>query len=434
MSFNAETIYQAIWDADQQQNGVPALLKSEASSRKDNSRGYVIVNEAENFTKDTKVLEEVIIPAEKKLTYNLCENLFNNYVLKSSRTEDTETESPEETLEINAFIRAIQDTAPMKIAREYLDPDQDDTAWFNSIREKWFTAFSLSSAKNRSGFEHIFVGENSGKPNNLGGYHFWYKYYIDDGAGQVSRKDVIDYLGAKYGTEEQNEVGRSVAEIVTLGYKWDPNDTEGDSSDDLTKRRGGFWVGCSPEGLIALGMARFKDAASGSQKAVINSAEYDIRLFTELDRRKESDRDKVDKYINTFYPIFKGKVGAPMESPDEAPEETSSADVKIIAALINPSGVDTGKENVTVINFGDRSVDITGWTISDKNGNFFKLDKDTLSAGEFYTATLPGTGKNPAQLGNKGGEITLKDGSDQVVDEVSYSRAQASKQGFTTLF
>lgn len=77
-----------------------------------------------------------------------------------------------------------------------------------------------------------------------------------------------------------------------------------------------------------------------------------------------------------------------------------------------------------------------GWTIVDKNGNFFEVDggKDTLGAGEVYTLTLPGTGKRPAQLGNKGGSITLKDGSGEVVSEVIFTRAQASKQGFTVLF
>uniref|UniRef100_A0A7S4USH3 EndoU domain-containing protein n=1 Tax=Ditylum brightwellii TaxID=49249 RepID=A0A7S4USH3_9STRA len=308
--FDSKTIYQAIWNADQQQNGVPAILQSDAdvsTSLKDNSRGYVIVNEAEDFTKDTKVLSEVLIPETKKKTYDLCENLFNNYVLKSSRSEDTETETPEETVEINTFITAIIDTEPMRIAREYLAPDQSsDEEWFTTIREMWFTTFAIPSAKNRSGFEHVFVGEDTGK---LGGYHFWYKYYLDDGAGKIDGKDAMDYFGAKYGrSAAENEEGRSVPEVITLAHVWDAYGTPDDEGDDLNKRIGGFWVGCSPEGLIALGMARFKDEKSGSTRAVINNAEYELKLFSDVDRRKASNEDKVAKHINTFYPIFKGRV------------------------------------------------------------------------------------------------------------------------------
>ena len=187
--------------------------------------------------------------------------------------------------EIDTFIEAIYDTQPMKIAREYLDPIQSDEDWKNSIKEKWFTAFGRND---RSGFENVFVGENSGSPNNIGGYHFWYKYYIDDnGQGNIDGKDTIDYLGAKYGSRNnrgrKNMEGRKIPEVVTLKFKWTPEDEATKEKFDLEKPVGGFWVGCSPEGLIALGMARFKEATKGVTDIVINNVEYELKLDTNID-------------------------------------------------------------------------------------------------------------------------------------------------------
>ncbi len=175
------TIYQKIWTADQSENGVPAILPGDVSTPRD--KGYVIVDESTPFNEDTRVLPEVFIPDEKKRTYELCEKLYNNYNIRPSIRE---TETAEEREEIDEFINAIKDTAPMKIARQFIDPNLTDQEWFDSIKSKWFTMFRNDD---RSGFEHVFVGEKSSRGNKLGGYHFWHKYYLDDGAGKVDGND-----------------------------------------------------------------------------------------------------------------------------------------------------------------------------------------------------------------------------------------------------
>ena len=430
MSGRDSSIYQEIWTADQKENGVPAILPStDTTSRRDS--GYAIVNEPEKFDKDTRIVEEVYIPDNKKRTYDLCEKLFDNYNI---RPDIAETETNEEVEEMNDFINAIKDTAPMRVAREYIDSNLSDQEWFDYIKSVWFTMFRTYD---RSGFEHVFVGEKSSRGRKVGGYHFWYKYYIDDGRGEVNGKDTINYSGAKYG--QSNGEGRKITDIVTLSYDWEAIDAKNNSSDDLFKKIGGFWVGCSPEGLMALGLARF---SKGAPTTVINGVEYDVKLF----------KDDNGKYINTFYPVFKRIVSrAPPEPPkpepdpdvvtprpDPDPEDPggvvisigSSGDVRIIAALVNPEGHDVGKETVTLINISNRDIDLSGWKIVDKNNNSFTLSA-TLAAGETRAITLP---EKSAQLSNKGGEIILEDSSGKVIDEVSFTRRQAQQKGVTILF
>eukprot|EP00957_Ditylum_brightwellii_P075251 5718453-Ditylum_brightwellii.AAC.1 len=60
--------------------------------------------------------------------------------------------------------------------------------------------------------------------------------------------------------------GKKLPDTATITFKWDAFETETDTRDNLNKPRGGFWVGLSPEGLIALGMTCFKDAIEGETK------------------------------------------------------------------------------------------------------------------------------------------------------------------------
>jgi len=417
-----ENVYQQIWDADQNGNGIPAILSADTVTPRD--KGYVIVNETPNFNPDTKVFPEVVIPENKLSTYTKFKDLINNYFIDEDKKEDAFNET--EKNEINTFIEAIYDTQPMKIAREYLDPSQSDEDWKNSIKEKWFTAFG---SNDRSGFEHVLVGENSGSLNNIGGYHFWYKYYIDDnGQGNIDGKDTIDYLGAAYDWGRKNTEGRKVPEVVTLKFKWTPEDEATKEKFDLEKPVGGFWVGCSPEGLIALGMARFKEATKGVTVIVINDVEYDLKLSTDIDRSNGRNRGRTDdKFISTFYPIFNRII------------EPSAGSVVIVAALVNPGPdlKDEGNERVTLKNLSPITVDIRNWKIVDKNGGEFELSTTGLTkieAGQEQIITLSGKGGKPAQLGNsKGGKIILKDGNGDVIDEVSYTRGQA-KEGIEVKF
>ena len=71
------------------------------------------------------------------------------------------------------------------------------------------------------------------------------------------------------------------------------------------------------------------------------------------------------------------------------------------------------------------SVDLTGWSIVDKNNKADVLGGVLLPAGESRRVVLSGAG---AQLGNKGGTITLKDSAGGQVHAVSYSKEDANQE------
>lgn len=111
---------------------------------------------------------------------------------------------------------------------------------------------------------------------------------------------------------------------------------------------------------------------------------------------------------------------------DEVP---TSADLRIIAALVNPTGTDAGQETVTLINASPGPLEMTGWEIRDRQNGAHRLES-TLAAGECSRVTL-----NPSvRLGNSGDDIVLVDPQGREVQRVSYTAADAGREGATLVF
>lgn len=111
------------------------------------------------------------------------------------------------------------------------------------------------------------------------------------------------------------------------------------------------------------------------------------------------------------------------------PDVVSTATLRIVAALVNPSGDEVGHETVTLLNPTPDPIDLAGWKLVDR------LDKrDALSgvirAGETLRWKLSGQG---AQLSNRGGTIALLNPSGQRVGGVSFTGEQA-EEGWTVVF
>lgn len=111
--------------------------------------------------------------------------------------------------EVHDLVHAIVDTAPMQVAREYVVQATGASVtrerWYNTIMEMWFRRFLQGGDPHLSRFEHVVVGEQEGAKAQ--GYHFWYKYYLDDGFAHMVdgaqddfpglMDDRIAYLGTK---------------------------------------------------------------------------------------------------------------------------------------------------------------------------------------------------------------------------------------------
>lgn len=131
------------------------------------------------------------------------------------------------------------------------------------------------------------------------------------------------------------------------------------------------------------------------------------------------------------------KTGNPLvTAPDKKPvplDPTTpavAAEIKIIAALVNPIGEDPGKESVTLLNVSPESVDLTGWALADRFKNKRSL-QGTIEPGAVMAVSLSG---QDVQLSNEGGIITLLNKEGIKIDGVSYTKENAKKQGWTVVF
>lgn len=418
-------IYQMIWDADQTHNGIEPVSNA---SEGDPARGYVVVDPAFETRDDPKfrLMPKVVIPESKAKTYNLCRRLFNNYALPEAAEE---VDTPEERAERHDFMEAILDTPPMAVAREYV-ASRTRTAisperWYNTVMDQWFRRFEQAGDPHLSGFEHVVVGEQEG--GKVQGYHFWYKYHLDDGFAHTFEKpgqsiaglspDRIFYHGSKTTGAEQVRFPES----VTIEFGWNAPDYDAGKVRPLHKKIGGFFVGCSVEGLMALGTVRAHAGARAPQTAVIEGARYDMRLFAAENRR----------HIRTFYPVFLGPVSDPVTNTGDPLPGATLGEVRILCALVNPQGHDPGQERITLVNVGTAPVDTTGWTLRDPGGRSEPVTTGTLAPGAPVTQHLSGGG---VQLSNKGARIELLRDNGAVVHAVRYARAQVRHQNATVIF
>ncbi len=393
-------IYQQIWNADQEGNGIQPILK------------YVVVNEVKEENPDHSLFGKVLIPDPKVETYELCKNLFNNYNLAPSQGEHNTLEEDEE---VHLLLETIIESRPMTLARNFVASQTNEvfslSRWYKTLMDVWFTQFTQSSGKDLSAFEHIIVGEQKG--GTVSGYHFWYKYWLDD-TNNLLGKDDIKYLGTRGENQEENLL---VPEVSTLSYKWDAYDYNAETRRPLFKKIGGFFNGCSIEGLMALGTVRFLPRARSPKEAVINRALYNMKLY----------RSSNGKHMRTFYPVFV-QISEPEKptGPTIEPTEEKNA-LRITAALVNPPGHDPGLEKIYLMNLSPQKIDLTGYAIEDKNGNRYQLENIEIDGGTVEALVIP---PNTAQLSNKGGIIKFFNQNKILLQSVSYSKVQAKKEGW----
>ncbi len=120
----------------------------------------------------------------------------------------------------------------------------------------------------------------------------------------------------------------------------------------------------------------------------------------------------------------------PCEESRTEPENTVSAgSVKIIAALVDPKGIDVGKEVITLFNASPDDIDLDGWFIKDGPGRKSLLKGD-ISAGSGTRILLSGKG---VILANSGGHISLYNNKGELMDEVKYAGRKV-RSGWTLVF
>jgi uncharacterized protein YukJ len=103
--------------------------------------------------------------------------------------------------------------------------------------------------------------------------------------------------------------------------------------------------------------------------------------------------------------------------------------VRLVAALVNPSGPAPEPETVTILNAGPVDLDVEGWSLVDRIGQRSPVTGGPIAAGATRVVRVSA----PMALGNSGGTISLLDAVGTKVDGVAYTAAQA-REGWTVVF
>ena len=370
--------------------------------------------------------------------------LLDNYTAKEGQAEKPLTD-PDHRPQVDAFLDAVLPTGPMMLAVDYvrqeLRPGMTAAQFRDQVRALWFEPFTNKFSAPEPfcvGFEHVFVGEDEAGPgqpprcaDNIGGYHSWVAYYLDQQAGRTT------YLGHDY---EGPVAAQGLADpnVATVLMTWKPDG----NGRELLKKPGGFFVGTRPEVELALGTVgqfehltgRFQHnpGTQGEDHRRVKFGEsfFDLVIHPQALRRTPRENGP---HLRTIFPKFRGGQdpgggGGEPSGPGLIPTHPhNSGALRIARALPNPPGPEDEGEWVEVRNISTEDFDLSAWRMRDRLGRSQAMS-GVLAAGQTRQFVLD---RSPGgmQLGNAGGWILLFEG-DQRRAAVRYGQA-AQGQVFT---
>jgi poly(U)-specific endoribonuclease len=266
-----DSIFQRLWGLDQENNGIKALW---ASEERDGHRrsGYVTVCET-----GSELFGDHFIPESKRKTYDLSQKLFDNY---NPNPFESEKETGVETSEQEAFVRALVETELVKHLAQHLKTDADSLS--AEFKELLFGTFGTRYERDLSFFEHVFVGEGVAC---LGGYHYWYKYLDDQRKGRILRGKRMNH-------------SPPTPHAVTMTFCASLEDADhGGVVNNVRKSIGGFFIGCSPEFLVAVAYLLSVTESRGKRHILVDGCKFELKL--------ETYRQRKSTHVRSFYPIYR---------------------------------------------------------------------------------------------------------------------------------
>ncbi|CAB9498579.1 specific endoribonuclease-B [Seminavis robusta] len=175
----------------------------------------------------------------QRKTYKTFVALLDNYTAEVGKEE---TLSNAERQEINEFLSAIMQTAPMQFCHRYCrakkpsDVPESLSGFRNLLFKIWFELYrrSRGGRLDSSGFEHVFVGEV--KDGDVSGFHNWIQFYLEEKRGKVDYRGYIKPKSRGDANADGND------HVLTLQFAWG----------GVEKFVGTCFIGTSPEFEIAL--------------------------------------------------------------------------------------------------------------------------------------------------------------------------------------
>jgi subtilisin family serine protease len=278
---------------------------------------------------------------------------------------------------------------------------------------------AVSRGRNGKGCIILFAAGNGNEDVKFDGYASYHNVLAVAACNDRNKRSVYsDYGRSVWCSFPSNDFGHppfNHPDPLTSGiYTTDRRSTSGyNASGDYCDNFGGTSSACpGVAGTVALML----------------SANPDLTLQQVRDILKET-AEKIDpangQYDAQGHSIYYGygkvdaekavlKALALNQSPD-------NRKVKIISALVDPAGLDKGKENISILNTNTTNIDLAGWAF-DVKGKKQALS-GALAGGEARTIPLTGSVK----LANNGATINLLDTQQETVHAVTYQKKQVKK-------
>lgn len=117
------------------------------------------------------------------------------------------------------------------------------------------------------------------------------------------------------------------------------------------------------------------------------------------------------------------------EPPAPVPSVVEDAAIRIVAALVNPRGREAGSETLSLLNVSDEPANLDGWQIQDGRNRRDTIGNVSIAPGMMQTFVL-----RNAKLTNSGGSISLLAPGGRMMEQVSYSAADARREGWLVKF
>mmetsp|Transcript_10901 Transcript_10901/g.32533 ORF Transcript_10901/g.32533 Transcript_10901/m.32533 type:complete len:348 (-) Transcript_10901:65-1108(-) len=195
--------------------------------------------------------------------------LLDNY---ERATGEKEVVTREERREIDEFLDAVCATPHAVFALTFLKTHGKDprakalTSMADLkglLKDIWFSLYRRWKPNDSSGFEHVFVGEES--RGKITGLHNWLQYYLEE------KKGTIDYVGY---TGRQDRDRDDDVELVTIKFAW----ADDDAAKEL-KPLSTILVGATPEfELAALTLAFLCGEQDGDNRLHLGRDQQKIKI------------------------------------------------------------------------------------------------------------------------------------------------------------
>lgn len=170
-------------------------------------------------------------------TFSIFKRLLDNY---TTETGVPEVVSQDERGEEEAFLNAICETACIQFVYNWLNENSDNSYssmedFKGALRDMWFGLYGRDSARDSSGFEHVFCGEID--EGAVKGLHNFIQVYVEEQRGNFNYQGYLDVRG-----DPSPDAPPSAQQMLLIRFEWLGR----------TKTVSSMFVGTSPEFEVAL--------------------------------------------------------------------------------------------------------------------------------------------------------------------------------------